>query len=229
MLLPCACKLNENFQFQWIHLNFGDEGLKRVFRRIYAQLRPGLSNLNNSQLLWISISWFSGGTFILESQAFCTYRKKKKLTEKIFHNFKVISCDVTNIIDETFSLQNIKLKPENFTDFLIHEVRNVLPAQLFLFTINCFLQVGFSRSEVLALPAHPAKGFQRPLQVILSPQRNICFYDSRPGFHEDASLQQHLCLNHPLLLWHLSPLLQSLIHSLLWKGIGSHCSSLRSV
>ena len=107
MLLPCACKLNKNFQFQWIHLNFGDEGLKRVFRRIYAQLRPGHSHLNSSQLLffgWISISWFSGGTFILESQAFCTYRKKKKLTEKIFHNFKVISCDVTNIIDEISSL-----------------------------------------------------------------------------------------------------------------------------
>ena len=35
----------------------------------------------------------------MESQAFCTYRKKKKLTEKIFHNFKVISCDLMNIID----------------------------------------------------------------------------------------------------------------------------------
>ena len=105
MLLPCACKLNENFKFQWIHLNFGDEGLKRVFRRIYAQLRPGHSHFQNKLscnfLGGVWISCLSGGTFILESQAFCTYRKKKKLTEKIFHNFKVISFDVTNIIDGT--------------------------------------------------------------------------------------------------------------------------------
>jgi len=105
---------------KWIHLNFGDEGLKRVFRRVYAQLKPG-------------------GTFILECQSFSTYKKKKKLTEAIFNNFK-----------------NIKLKPENFTDFLIHEV-------------------GFSRSEVVALPAHPSKGFQRPLQIFtkVPPSSNI--------------------------------------------------------
>ena len=26
---------------KWVHLNWGDEGLKRMFRRIYLHLRPG--------------------------------------------------------------------------------------------------------------------------------------------------------------------------------------------
>ena len=46
---------------KWIHLNWGDAGLKRFFRRIFHNLRPG-------------------GRLVLEPQAWPSYNKRRKLT-----------------------------------------------------------------------------------------------------------------------------------------------------
>ncbi|XP_015174699.1 PREDICTED: 7SK snRNA methylphosphate capping enzyme-like isoform X1 [Polistes dominula] len=96
---------------KWIHLNYGDAGLKRAFKRMYAQLRPG-------------------GVLILEPQGWASYGRKKNLTERIYKNY-----------------QSIEFFPNNFTQYLLSP------------------EVGFSKCEVVSIPPHPSKGFQRPIQL----------------------------------------------------------------
>uniref|UniRef100_A0A0K0FQ82 RNA methyltransferase n=1 Tax=Strongyloides venezuelensis TaxID=75913 RepID=A0A0K0FQ82_STRVS len=53
---------------KWIHLNFGDGGMKRFFKRIFAHLNPG-------------------GKLVLEAQEFKGYSKKAKLDIDLTRNY----------------------------------------------------------------------------------------------------------------------------------------------
>ncbi|KAK0077310.1 hypothetical protein PV325_004110 [Microctonus aethiopoides] len=96
---------------KWIHMNFGDAGLKQTFKRIHAQLRPG-------------------GVLVLEAQSWPSYGKKKNLTERIYRNY-----------------HSIEFFPQKFTQYLLSS------------------EVGFTKCEVVSIPPHPSKGFQRPIQL----------------------------------------------------------------
>ena len=50
---------------KWIHLNWGDEGLKLMFKRVFMNLHPG-------------------GRLILEPQPFSSYKKKRNLTVSVY-------------------------------------------------------------------------------------------------------------------------------------------------
>ncbi|KAM6970020.1 7SK snRNA methylphosphate capping enzyme-like, partial [Aplochiton taeniatus] len=53
---------------KWVHLNWGDSGLKRFFQRVYRHLQPG-------------------GLFILEPQPWESYGRRKQLSEDTYRNY----------------------------------------------------------------------------------------------------------------------------------------------
>ncbi|XP_033334625.2 7SK snRNA methylphosphate capping enzyme [Megalopta genalis] len=121
---------------KWIHLNFGDAGLKQAFKRMYAQLRPG-------------------GVLILEPQWWSSYSKKKNLTERIYKNY-----------------QSIEFRPHSFTQYLLSP------------------EVGFSKCEVLSIPPHPSKGFQRPIHLFTKPGLSQESAEASTSKREERSVER---------------------------------------
>lgn len=56
---------------KWIHLNWGDSGVKRLFDKVYISLRPN-------------------GLFVFEPQPWKSYKKSRTRTEQIFENYHKI-------------------------------------------------------------------------------------------------------------------------------------------
>lgn len=56
---------------KWVHLNYGDAGIQRLFQRIYRHLLPG-------------------GVLILEPQPWSSYSRRKRLTEVMYRNYRSI-------------------------------------------------------------------------------------------------------------------------------------------
>ncbi|XP_031564804.1 probable RNA methyltransferase At5g51130 [Actinia tenebrosa] len=69
---------------KWVHLNWGDQGIKLMFKKIYRNLRPG-------------------GRLILEPQPFASYSKRKKLTTKIRANYDSICFRPEQFVDYLLS------------------------------------------------------------------------------------------------------------------------------
>lgn len=87
---------------KWVHLNWGDSGIKRMFKRVYSSLLPG-------------------GMFILEPQPFSSYDKKKYLTVSLQLIF-LLNLFLTFVLLQHEIFQNyssMSFMPEEFSDYLL--------------------------------------------------------------------------------------------------------------
>ncbi|CAO1378945.1 unnamed protein product [Diamesa serratosioi] len=80
---------------KWIHLNFGDDGIKFLFQRIYKQLN-------------------TNGILILEPQSFKTYKKRSKLTPEIEENYKNIKLRPSDF--KKYLIDEVGFKVKEYAD-----------------------------------------------------------------------------------------------------------------
>lgn len=75
---------------KWIHLNYGDIGVKILFNNIYNQLKPG-------------------GIFLFEPQNWKSYKKRKNLSEMIRKNFQEIKFRPEHFNEYLITIYNYEL------------------------------------------------------------------------------------------------------------------------
>ncbi|XP_055536706.1 7SK snRNA methylphosphate capping enzyme bin3 [Wyeomyia smithii] len=150
---------------KWIHLNFGDNGLKLAFKRMFNHLRPG-------------------GKLILEAQNWASYKKKKKLTDTIFENYK-----------------NIEFFPNRFHDFLLspevgfsHSYPLGIPRHLskgFRRPIQLYVKGDFTPSQAQWSDTyHPQTPYVNNHNIysdIATPTRNNCIWGSTTPYQPSYS------------------------------------------
>ncbi|XP_058460985.1 7SK snRNA methylphosphate capping enzyme bin3 [Malaya genurostris] len=150
---------------KWIHLNFGDSGLKTAFKRMFNHLRPG-------------------GKLILEAQNWASYKKKKKLTDTIFENYR-----------------NIEFFPNRFHDFLLspevgfsHSYPLGIPRHLskgFRRPIQLYIKGDFTPSQAqwsdTYNPQTPYVNHRNIYSDIATPTRNNCIWGSTTPYQPSYS------------------------------------------
>ncbi|GAM25243.1 hypothetical protein SAMD00019534_084180 [Acytostelium subglobosum LB1] len=74
---------------KWLHLNWGDNGIKSFFNKVYRMLKPG-------------------GSFIMEPQEFQGYKRRQKLSPAIKQNYSAIQFKPEQFIEHLTNVVGFK-------------------------------------------------------------------------------------------------------------------------